>query len=100
MMKEDLRDLVSNMSMNVHFVRRFPTMFSYENFYQSELRNSTLCRKLNGRKVFYYEFIHESGEVKLDTKFYNDYAWVPIFDFHKYFTEEQWNKYGLSLIHI
>ena len=93
-MKEDLKEIVTNGSMGVHFARRFPAMFTFENFLKSELRNSSLCRKLNGRKVFYYEFIHETGNVKLDTRYYTDYAWVPFYELSHYFSEQQWKKYS------
>jgi hypothetical protein len=92
-MKEDLADIVNNHSMTLHFGKKFPTGFSFEKFKDSDLRNSTLCQKLNGRKVFYYEAYHDSGNVTLDKKLYTDFAWVPIPRLSRYLTEEQWNVF-------
>lgn len=93
LMKDDLRDDFCKKDMLIQFVKRFPSASSIEKFTREDLDNSSLCRRLNGRKVFYYEAYHESGEVQLNPKYYTEQAWVPIPHLSRYLTVEQWNKY-------
>jgi hypothetical protein len=92
MAKDQIYDEFTQSKFILNYVRRFPSVVLYEPFSQKDLAESSLCRKLNGRKVFAYEMIHEQGDIVLNDKLYDDYAWVTVPELNQYLDEESWKQ--------
>lgn len=88
----DFNDSLLKKKFGISFLRSFPCGTAIEPFADSELKSSVLYRQLNGRKVFFFDAFHDSGEVKIDEEIYEDFAWVPVPEFHKFLTPERYQR--------
>ena len=89
----DLLEFIHQGNFKVILKHGYPSHSCHESFFKSDLKNSSLCRQLNGRKIMFYEAYHESGKIELNKRLYSDYAWVPVPHLYKYLTKERWEIY-------
>ena len=96
--REKLFSRLTEDKWRVRHIGRAPFVHTIRDFSESEI--SELGHSyFYGVRTYYFNAFHLLGmpELKLDETCFDDYAWVPLPELNKYFTEHQWDQFAKSL---
>lgn len=87
---------ISRNTVKVHWRSSAPVHVEVVNFPASEIRNS---RDPVGKKIFYYEGIHTTGNCDFDPELYQDCVWAPKSKMNRYLDRNTFEKFVHLLSH-
>jgi hypothetical protein len=77
---------------NIIFTSSFPVLVNREEIEKEEIEKNEIFAKFKGKKIFYYEALHDSGIMSYEDA--EDWAWVTKFEMKNFFSEEYFQNFS------